>query len=58
MSMATNPETVAPKKPKAVVLGRSAATGRVVLAPAVTKKGTVSVQRIEAAVKSALSKKK
>lgn len=56
--MATNPETAPAKKPKAIVLGRSAATGRFVLAPAVAKKGTVSAQRIEAAVKSALSKKK
>jgi hypothetical protein len=56
--MATNVQSEAPKKPKAVVLGRSAATGAVVLAPAVAKKGTVSTQRIQAAVKSALSKQK
>lgn len=56
--MATNPDTATRKKPKAVVLGRSAATGRFVLAPAVTKKSTVSDKRIEAAVKGAFSKKK
>lgn len=55
--VATNPDPVR-NKPKAVALGRSAATGRIVLAPAVSKKGTVSDKRIEAAVKSALSKKK
>jgi hypothetical protein len=54
--MATNADAV--KKPKGTVLGRSAATGRFVLAPATTKKGTVSVQRIEAAVQTALSKRK
>ena len=43
--------------PKATVLGRSAATGRVVLAPIASKKSTVSDQRIAAAVKSVLAKK-
>jgi len=55
--MATNPDTATRKKPKAVALGRSAATGRIVLAPFVTKKGTVSDKRIEAAVKSVLFNK-
>lgn len=56
--MAANSETDAPRKPKAAVLGRSALTGRVVFAPVVTKKMSVSNQRIEAAVKSALANKK
>ena len=54
--MATSSNTVTVKKP--VVLGRSAATGRVVMAPVVTKKSNVSDQRITAAVQSVLAKKK
>ncbi len=53
--MTTN-TNVTVKKP--VVLGRSAATGRYVLAPVVSKKSTVSDKQITAAVKSVLSKKK
>lgn len=56
--MATNPDTAVRKRPKATILGRSAATGRFVLKPLVTKKGSVSEKRIAAAVKNALSKKK
>lgn len=54
--MATNSNTVIVKKP--VVLGRSAATGRVVMAPVVTKKSSISDKRITAAVKNVWSKKK
>jgi hypothetical protein len=54
--MATSSNTVTVKKP--VVLGRSAATGRVVMAPVVTTKSSVSDKRIIAAVKSVLAKKK
>ena len=55
--MATNPATAPRKAPKPVVLGRSAATGQVVLVPVSwKKKGTVSNKRIEAAVKSVLAK--
>ena len=50
--------TITTKGSKPGVLGRSAATGRYVLAPAATKKATVSDQRIAAAVKSVLAKKK
>uniref|UniRef100_UPI0035CA6676 hypothetical protein n=1 Tax=uncultured Sphingomonas sp. TaxID=158754 RepID=UPI0035CA6676 len=46
------------KSAKAAVLGRSAATGRFVLAPVVSKKATVSDKQITAAVKSVLSKRK
>ena len=56
--MGTKSGTETRNKPKAVALGRSAATGRIVLAPAFNKKSTVSDKRIEAAVKSVLSKKK
>ena len=56
--MATHPEIAIRKKSKAVVLGRSAATGRFVLKPVVTKKSKVSEKRIATAVKNALSKKK
>lgn len=56
--MASAPETATRKRPKAAILGHSAATGRFVLAPAVSKKGTVSDKRIAAAVKSVLSDKK
>lgn len=54
--MATSANTVTVKKP--IVLGRSALTGRVVMAPVVTKKSSVSDKRIIAAVKSVLAKKK
>lgn len=56
--MATRSDTISSKSGKAGVLGRSAVTGRYVLAPAATKKATVSDQRITAAVKSVLAKKK
>lgn len=55
--MATNSETITTKN-KAGVLGRSAATGRYVMAPVVTKKSTVSDKRITAAVKSVHASKK
>ena len=55
--MATNPDTVSRKASKPAVLGRSAATGQVVLVPVSwKKKGSVSNKRIEAAVKSVLAK--
>ncbi|MHA0337619.1 hypothetical protein [Sphingomonas aquatilis] len=57
-AMATRSDTITSKSGKAGVLGRSAATGRYVLAPVATKKATVSDQRIAAAVKSVLAKKK
>lgn len=56
--MATRSDTITTKGSKPGVLGRSAATGRYVLAPAATKKATVSDQRIAAAVQSVLAKKK
>jgi hypothetical protein len=56
--MATRSDTITTKGSKPGVLGRSAATGRYVLAPVATKKATVSDQRIAAAVKSVLAKKK
>ena len=56
--MATRSDTITTKDGKPGVLGRSAATGRYVLAPVATKKATVSDQRIAAAVKSVLAKKK
>lgn len=56
--MATRSDTITIKGSKPGVLGRSAATGRYVLAPVATKKATVSDQRIAAAVKSVLAKKK
>lgn len=43
-------------KKKVVILGRSAATGLVVLAPVQTKKSTISDQQIAAAVKSVLDR--
>ena len=46
------------KAPKPPVLGRSAATGRYVLAPVATSKSTVSDKQITAAVKVVLAKKK
>lgn len=55
--MATNSETITTRN-KAGVLGRSAATGRYVMAPVVTKKSTVSDKRITAAVKSVHASKK
>lgn len=56
--MATNPDSVTSKNRKPGVLGRSALTGRNVLAPVATKKGTVSDKQIAVAVKSVLAKKK
>ena len=56
--MAARSDTITAKGGKPGVLGRSAATGRFVLAPAATKNATVSDQRIAAAVKSVLAKKK
>lgn len=56
--MAARSDTITAKGGKPGVLGRSAATGRYVLAPAATEKATVSDQRIAAAVKSVLAKKK
>jgi hypothetical protein len=56
--MATSSPASSSKSHKPAVLGRSAATGRYVLAPIVTKKSTVSDKRITAAVKSVLAKKK
>lgn len=58
MGMKDNSGTVATKAPKPPVLGRSAATGRYVLAPIVTKKSKVSDEQITAAVKVVLAKKK
>lgn len=54
--MKTHPDAVRFRKRS--VLGRSALTGRYVLAPVATKKGTVSDKQITAAVKSVLAKKK
>lgn len=56
--MVSKPDTETKNKPKAVALGRSAATGRIVLMPALNKKSSVSDKRIDAAVKSVLSKTK
>jgi hypothetical protein len=56
--MATRADSGVGRQGKATVLGRSAATGRLVLAPALAKKGTVSEQRLTAVVKSVLDKKK
>ena len=56
--MATSADSVTSKNRKAGILGRSALTGRNVMAPVATKKGTVSDQRITAAVKSVHAKKK
>jgi hypothetical protein len=56
--MATNIETVSAKPAKLGVLGRSAATGRYVMAPVVLKKRKVSDKQITAAVLSVLAKKK
>ena len=55
--MATNSDLLIAKGQK-LVLGRSAATGRFVMAPVVSKKSTVSDKRITAAVKSVHAKKK
>ncbi len=55
--MATNSHTDSGKG-KAGVLGRSAATGRYVMAPVSSKKSTVSDKRITAAVKSVHDRKK
>ncbi len=55
--MASHPETTLRKPSKTTVLGRSAATGRLVLVPAVGKKSIISDSRIEAAVKNALHQK-
>jgi hypothetical protein len=60
-TMASNLSTLTRKKSKAkaIVLGRSAATGRFVLAPATTKKKSkVSNKRLDVAVKTALSRTK
>lgn len=56
--MATTSDTITGKNQKPGVLGRSAATGRYILAPVVTKKSKVSDKRITAAVKGVLAKKK
>lgn len=56
--MATGSHTLTGKGQKSGVLGRSAATGRFVMAPVVSKKSTVSDKRITAAVKSVHAKKK
>lgn len=58
--MATNSETseTVTTKSRTGVLGRSAATGRYVMAPVVSKKSTVSDKRITAAVKSVHASKK
>jgi hypothetical protein len=56
--MATGSHTLTGKGQKPGVLGRSAATGRFVMAPVVSKKSTVSDKRITAAVKSVHDKKK
>lgn len=57
--MATASHTITGKNQKPAVLGRSAATGRNVLAPVVTKKKlAVSDKRITAAVKGVHAKKK
>ncbi len=55
MSDATNTSI---KTHKAAVLGKSAATGRYVMAPLVTKKSTISDNQIRAAIKSVIAKKK
>jgi hypothetical protein len=57
-TMATGSHTLTGKGQKPGVLGRSAATGRFVMAPVVSKKSTVSDKRITAAVKSVHDKKK
>jgi len=54
--MAADTNTATTSKPQAVRLGRSAATGRFVLAPAGARKSTVSDKHIDAAVKSVFSK--
>jgi hypothetical protein len=56
--MATMADSGFRRQSKATVLGRSAATGRLVLAPAAAKRGMVSEQRLTAVVKSVLDKKK
>lgn len=57
MAMATNSEFITAKR-GAGVLGRSAATGRYVMAPVASNKSTVSDKRITAAVKSVHASKK
>jgi hypothetical protein len=57
--MATQVASESGKNVKVVVLGRSAASGRYVLAPKATaKKSKVTDKQIKAAVKSVLAKKK
>jgi hypothetical protein len=56
--MATSSPTSSGKNQRPTVLGRSAASGRYVMAPVATKKSNVSDQQIKAAVKSVLAKKK
>lgn len=56
--MATTSNASQSKSQNPEVLGRSAATGRYVLTPVVTKKSKVSDKRITAAVKSVHAKKK
>lgn len=56
--MATSSPPSSGKSQKPAVMGRSAATGRYVLAPVVTKKSSLSDKRITAAVKSVHNKKK
>lgn len=55
--MATNIDSITRKGAKRAVLGRSAATGRLVMAPVATKNGSVSEQRIAEAVKSLFKSK-
>ncbi len=50
--------TTVKARKKAVILGRSAATGCFVLAPVKTKKSAISDQKVTAAVKSVLDRKK
>lgn len=58
MCMKQGSDRLTVKAPKPSVLGRSAATGRFVLAPVATKKSKVSDKQITAAVKVVLAKKK
>jgi hypothetical protein len=55
--MASSPNATL-SKGKPVVLGRSALTGRLVMAPVSTRKSTVSDKQIAAAVKSVLANRK
>lgn len=52
--MATKAEPTPKKRARVVVLGRSAVTGRAVLAPLVPRRVSVSDERIAEAVKNAL----